>query len=45
MLGKICTKPVVTASAQMTVNQAAQAMRSKNVGALIVVNARRQSGC
>jgi CBS domain-containing protein len=44
MLGKICTKPVVTASAQMTVNQAAQAMRSKNVGALIVVNARRPIG-
>jgi CBS domain-containing protein len=44
MLGKICTKPVVTASAQMTVDQAARAMRSKNVGALIVVNAGRPVG-
>ena len=44
MLGKICTKPVVTASAQMTVDQAARAMRSKNVGALVVVNAGRPIG-
>jgi CBS domain-containing protein len=44
MLGKICTKPVVTASAQMTVEQAARAMRSKNVGALVVVNAGRPVG-
>lgn len=44
MLGKICIKPVVTASAPMTVEQAARAMRSKNVGALIVVNAGRPVG-
>jgi CBS domain-containing protein len=44
MLGKICTKPVVTASAQMTVDQAARAMRTKNVGALVVVNAGRPVG-
>jgi len=44
MLGKICTKPVVTASAEMTVDQAARAMRAKNVGALVVVNARRPVG-
>ncbi len=44
MLGKICTKPVVTASAQMTVDQAARVMRSKNVGALVVVNAGRPVG-
>jgi len=44
MLGKICTKPVITASAQMTVDQAARAMRSKNVGALVVVNAGRPVG-
>lgn len=44
MLGRICTKPVVTASAQMTVEQAARAMRSKNVGALVVVNAGRPVG-
>jgi CBS domain-containing protein len=44
MLGKICTKPVVTASARMTVEQAARAMRSRNVGALVVVNAGRPVG-
>jgi len=44
MLGKICTKPVVTASAQMTVDQAARVMRSKNVGSLVVVNAGRPVG-
>ena len=44
MLGKICTKPVVTASAQMTVEEAARAMRTKNVGALVVVNAGRPIG-
>jgi CBS domain-containing protein len=44
MLGKICTKPVVTASAQMTVEEAARAMRAKNVGALVVVNAGRPIG-
>jgi CBS domain-containing protein len=44
MLGKICIKPVVTASTQMTVDQAARAMRTKNVGALVVVNAGRPVG-
>jgi CBS domain-containing protein len=44
MLGRICTKPVVTASVQMTVEQAARVMRSKNVGALVVVNAGRPVG-
>ncbi|HXJ82522.1 MAG TPA: CBS domain-containing protein [Candidatus Methylomirabilis sp.] len=44
MLDKVCTKPVITASAQMTVSEAARAMRSKNVGALVVVNARRPIG-
>jgi CBS domain-containing protein len=44
MLGRICTKPVVTASAQMTVDEAARTMRSKNVGALVVVNAGRPVG-
>ncbi len=44
MLGKICIKPVVTASAQMTVDEAARTMRSKNVGALVVVNAGRPVG-
>src|SRR5512137_482578 len=44
MLGKICIKPVITASTQMTVDQAARVMRSKNVGALVVVNAGRPVG-
>src|SRR5512137_2024230 len=44
MLGKICIKPVITASTQMTVADAARAMRSKNVGALVVVNAGRPVG-
>jgi len=38
------TKPVVTASAHMTVSAAARAMRENNVGALVVVNAGRPSG-
>jgi len=44
MLGRICTKPVVTASTQMSVSEAADAMRKQNVGALVVVNARRPVG-
>jgi CBS domain-containing protein len=44
MLGKIYTKPVITASTQMSVSQAADAMRKKNVGALVVVNAGRPVG-
>jgi CBS domain-containing protein len=44
MLGKICIRPVVTASAQMTVGQAARAMRARDVGALVVVNASRPIG-
>ena len=44
MLGKISVKPVVTASTQMTVDEAARLMRSKNVGALVVVNAGRPVG-
>ena len=44
MLGKVCTKPVVTASATMTVAEAARAMRVKNVGTVVVVNAGRPIG-
>ncbi len=44
MLGRVCTKPVVTASANMTLAEAARAMRAKNVGALVVVNAGRPLG-
>ena len=44
MLKTIAIKPVVTASTRMTVAEAAQAMRSNNVGALVVVNAGRPLG-
>jgi CBS domain-containing protein len=44
MLAKVCTKPVVTASATTTVEEAARAMRVKNVGAVVVVNAGRPVG-
>ena len=44
MLGKVCTKPVVTAAATMTVAEAARAMRVKNVGTVVVVNAGRPIG-
>ena len=44
MLKQIAVKPVVTASAQMTIAEAARAMKQKNVGALIVVNAGRPLG-
>src|ERR1700675_3551211 len=44
MLKQIAVKPVVTASARMTIAEAARAMRQKNVGALIVVNAGRPLG-
>ena len=44
MLGKVCTKPVVTAAATMTVAEAARVMRVKNVGTLVIVNAGRPIG-
>jgi CBS domain-containing protein len=44
MLKTIAIKPVVTASIRMTIAEAAQAMRAKNVGALVVVNAGRPLG-
>jgi CBS domain-containing protein len=44
MLKTIAIKPVVTASTRMTVAEAAHAMRSRNVGALVVVNAGRPLG-
>lgn len=44
MLKQIAVKPVVTASARMTVAEAARIMKQKNVGALIVVNAGRPLG-
>jgi CBS domain-containing protein len=44
MLAKICTKPVATESDPMTIDKAARAMPSNNVGALVVVNAGRPIG-
>jgi len=44
MLGRICTKPVVTVPATTTIAEAARAMRIKNVGTVVVVNARRPIG-
>ena len=44
MLKQIAVKPVVTASARMTIAEAARMMKQKNVGALIVVNAGRPLG-
>jgi CBS domain-containing protein len=44
MLRTIATKPVVTASARMTIAAAARAMRENNVGSLVVVNAGRPLG-
>ena len=37
MLWKLCTRPVVTVSPDATVEEAARAMRTKNVGAVVVV--------
>ena len=44
MLKQLAIKPVITASARMTIAEAARAMKQKNVGALIVVNAGRLLG-
>jgi CBS domain-containing protein len=44
MLSRVCTKPVVTASASTTVAEAARTMRVKDVGAIVVVNAGRPIG-
>ncbi|MBI2207592.1 MAG: CBS domain-containing protein [Candidatus Rokubacteria bacterium] len=39
MIGDICTKPVVTVSPTTSVRDAADLMRRKQVGAVVVVNA------
>ena len=44
MLRQLAIKPVITASARMTIAEAARAMKQKNVGALVVVNAGRPLG-
>ena len=38
MIGEICTKPAITASPDTTVREAAHRMRSRKVGALVVVS-------
>jgi CBS domain-containing protein len=38
MIGDICTRPAITASPSTTVHEAAHRMRTKRVGALVVVN-------
>lgn len=38
MIGDICTKPAVTVAPEATVREAAHRMRSRKVGALVVVN-------
>ncbi len=40
MIGAICTKPAVTATAEMTVREAARRMATRKVGALVVVDAK-----
>jgi CBS domain-containing protein len=38
MVGEICTEPAITASPETTVREAAHRMRSRKVGALVVIN-------
>jgi CBS domain-containing protein len=38
MIGEMCTKPVVTISPKVSVQEAARLMRRKNVGALVMVD-------
>ena len=44
MIGHICTKPVVTASRDTTVAEAARLMRAKNVGTVVVANGMKPVG-
>src|SRR3989338_383572 len=44
MIGKMCTKPVVTVSAKVSVHEVARLMRKKNVGALVVVDSSTPHG-
>lgn len=43
-VGDLMTAPVITASATMTVRQAANVMRGRSIGCLVVVKAGRPSG-
>lgn len=38
MIGDICSKPAVTASPDTTIQEAAHRMRTRKVGALVVIN-------
>lgn len=38
MIGDICSKPAVTAAPETTVQEAAHRMRTRKVGALVIVN-------
>ena len=44
MIGEMCTKPVVTISPKVSVQEAARLMRRKNVGALVMVGSGRPQG-
>ena len=44
MIGQVCIKPVVTASAETTIQKAAQVMRARNVGALVVARNGKAQG-
>jgi len=44
MRARICTSPAVAAPAAATVVEATRAMRTKNVGTVVVVDARRPIG-
>lgn len=44
MIGEMCTKPVVTISPKVSVQEAARLMRRKNVGALVMVDSSRPQG-
>ena len=44
MIGELCTKPVVTISPKVSVQEAARLMRRNNVGALVMVDDSRPQG-
>ena len=44
MIGQVCTKPAVTTSAETTIQKAAQMMRARNVGALVVARNGKAQG-
>lgn len=44
MLRDMCTKPVVTVTAETPIREAARLMHDKNIGAVVVVNGGRPGG-